>query len=285
MDQAQTLRNQMKRKNENTAKAIAVVSGKGGVGKSNFSLNFSMELSSQGYRVLLLDMDIGMGNVHILMGQQSNQSILHYLQGSGSILDIVQKGPGNLSFISGGSGLNQLVEWHDIEIKRFIEGFELLQKEYDYLLFDMGAGASVNGLEVIMAADEVLVITTPEPTSIMDAYSMMKFIYMKNPEKDFSILCNRVMNFKEANLAVERLKLATERFLHKKVHFLGSIPEDLNVRKAVTKQVPFVLEYPSSAASKQIKRIIKNYIAARPTGVQDNPNRFVQRLTKIFSNR
>ncbi|MGD7043701.1 MinD/ParA family protein [Jeotgalibacillus proteolyticus] len=284
MDQAQTLRTQMMARNEHTAKTIAVVSGKGGVGKTNFSLNFSMELSSLGYRVLLMDMDIGMGNVHILMGQQPDQSILHYLQGSGSILDIVQKGPGNLSFISGGSGLNQLVEWHDIEIQRFLDGFELLQKNYDYLLFDMGAGASVNGLEMIMAADEVFVITTPEPTSIMDAYSMMKFIYMKNAEKNFSILCNRVMDSKEGKLAIDRLKLAMERFLHKEVKFLGSMPEDPNVRKSVTRQVPFVTEYPATAASKQMKKIVSLYIADGQD-VEAAPNRFVQRLASIFSKR
>ncbi|MDG5470308.1 MinD/ParA family protein [Jeotgalibacillus sp. ET6] len=284
MDQAQTLRNQMMIRNEPTAKTIAVVSGKGGVGKSNFSLNFSMELSSLGNRVLLMDMDIGMGNVHILLGQQPDQSILHYLQGSGSILDIVQKGPGNLSFISGGSGLNQLVEWHDIEIQRFLDGFELLQKNYDYLLFDMGAGASVNGLEMIMAADDVIVVTTPEPTSIMDAYSMMKFIYMKNAEKNFSILCNRVMDSKEGKLAMDRLKLAMERFLHKEVKFLGSIPEDPNVRKSVTNQVPFVTEYPATAASKQMKKIVSLYMDEGQE-VQAAPNRFVQRLAKLFSKR
>ncbi|WP_235420911.1 MinD/ParA family protein [Jeotgalibacillus soli] len=285
MDQAETLRRQMLKSQGKLGKAIAVVSGKGGVGKSNFSINFATELSSKGYKVILLDMDIGMGNVHILVGHTADNTILDYLEGEQPIMDVVQKGPGGLFYISGGSGLNRMVEWKDIQVDRLLRGFEDLQKEYDYLIFDMGAGASANGLELITAVDEVIVITTSEPTSIMDAYSMMKFIYLRDQEKKFSILCNRVMNPEEGKQALSRLQIAMRRFLNKEVHILGSIPEDSTVRKAVSEQSPFVASYPDSKAAKTLKLLATHYIDQSEVEVHASSNHFIQKLTKLFSKR
>ncbi|TFE03481.1 MinD/ParA family protein [Jeotgalibacillus sp. R-1-5s-1] len=282
MDQAETLRRQMMKMSEKTGKAIAVVSGKGGVGKSNFSINFSSELANLGHKVLLMDMDIGMGNVHILLGQQSGKTILHFLEGDGSIEEVTYQVDQNFSYIAGGSGLNKMIEWKDIEITRLLDGFNELIHQYDYLIFDMGAGASANGLELIMAADEVFVITTGEPTSIMDAYSMMKFIHMKDESKDFSLLCNRVMDRAEGKLALERLETAAERFLGKKVRLLGSLPEDPSVRKAVNSQVPFTKMYPASPAAKTLRKLTTAYIENQQSDIHSVKPRFTERLSAFF---
>lgn len=282
MDQAETLRQKMLHMNKPLAKAIAVVSGKGGVGKSNFSINFASELAAKGKRVLLMDMDIGMGNVHILLGASSDQNILHYLEGDGSIEDVIVEIEGGFSYISGGSGLNKMVEWKDLEITRLMDGFNLLQQDYDYLIFDMGAGASENGLELIMAADEVIVITTGEPTSIMDAYSMMKFIHMKDHEKSFALLCNRVMNPEEGKVALSRLSSAMNKFLNKDVRILGSLPEDPYVRRSVISQTPFTKLYPDSPASKTLKNMVHAYVAHNNEEIHSVNPRFTERLSAFF---
>lgn len=284
MDQAETLRRQMQSQGV-LGKVIAVVSGKEGVGKSNFSINFATEISSKGYSVLLLDMDVGRDNVHSLIGQYSEKTISYYLEGDGSIHDVVQKRPGVFSYISGGSDLSRMVEWKDIEINRLIHGLEELQKEYDYLIFNMGAGATAKGLELIMAADEVIVITTAEPTSIMEAYSMMKFIHMKDEENKFSILCNRVVDETEGTAVLQRLRLVMERFLQKEIHLLGSLPEDLNVRKAVSNRTPFILNDPSTPAAKTLKKIVHHYLDQNTGEAYANSDRFVQRLSTLFSKR
>ncbi|KIL50490.1 hypothetical protein KP77_18650 [Jeotgalibacillus alimentarius] len=282
MDQAETLRQKMLHMNEPTGKAIAVVSGKGGVGKSNFSINFASEIAAKGNKVLLMDMDIGMGNIHILLGKSSASTIIHYLEGKGSIQDVVVQVEDNLSYISGGSGLSKMVEWKDLEIERLMKGFTELQKSYDYLIFDMGAGASENGLELIMAADEVIVITTGEPTSIMDAYSMMKFIHMKDPDKAFALLCNRVMNPEEGKTALKRLEAAMNKFLNKSVRLLGSIPEDPSVRRSVNNQTPFTKLYPESPASKTLKNMTAAYIAEQDREIHHSKSRFTDRLSAFF---
>ncbi|TFE02776.1 MinD/ParA family protein [Jeotgalibacillus salarius] len=282
MDQAESLRQKMQHINEPSGKAIAVVSGKGGVGKSNFSINFASEVAAKGNKVLLMDMDIGMGNVHILLGKSSARTILHYLEGDGEIEDVIVQVEENFSYISGGSGLNKMVEWKDLEIHRLMEGFSSLLKSYDYLIFDMGAGASENGLELIMSADEVIVITTGEPTSIMDAYSMMKFIHMKDPEKEFAVLCNRVMNPAEGKVALNRLEAAMDKFLGKEVRLLGSLPEDPFVRKSVNSQTPFTKLYPNSPASKTLKNLVHAYLQENNGEVHNVKNRFTDRLSAFF---
>ncbi|WP_404409193.1 MinD/ParA family protein [Jeotgalibacillus malaysiensis] len=282
MDQAETLRQKMLYMNKPLAKAIAVVSGKGGVGKSNFSINFASELATKGHKVLLMDMDIGMGNVHILLGASSDQNILHYLEGDGSIEDVIVEVEGGFSYISGGSGLNKMVEWKDLEITRLMDGFNVLQQNYDYLIFDMGAGASENGLELIMAADEVIVITTGEPTSIMDAYSMMKFIHMRDHDKSFALLCNRVMNPEEGKVALSRLSSAMNKFLNKDVRILGSLPEDPYVRRSVISQTPFTKLYPDSPASKTLKNMVQAYVAHNNEEVHSVKPRFTERLSAFF---
>ncbi|MEW9501286.1 MinD/ParA family protein [Jeotgalibacillus marinus] len=285
MDQAETLRRQMLQSQRGLGKVIAVVSGKEGVGKSNFSTSFATEISSKGHSVLLLNMDVGKDNFHSLIGQHSEKTIFYCLESDRSIHDVVQNRPGGFSYISGGSDLSRMIEWKDIEINRLIHGLEELQKEYDYLIFNMGVGDTAKGHELIMAADEVIVITTAEPTSIMEAYSMMKFIHMKDEENKFSILCNRVVDETEGEVVLQRLRLAMERFLQKEIHLLGSLPEDLNVRKAVSNRTPFILNDPSTPAAKTLKKIVHHYLDQHTGEAYANSDRFVQRLSTLFSRR
>lgn len=283
-DQAESLRVKMQQ-NIRLGKSIAVVSGKGGVGKSNFTTNFSNTLATFGEKVIIVDMDIGMGNIHILLGRGSRSNLKDYLQGDVSLEQVISEGPNGLHYISGGTGLAGLLEWSDLMFDRLLAAFENLQTTYDYILFDMGAGATNWSLDLLVAVEDIIVVSTTEPTSITDAYSMMKYIYYKDREKNFYLLCNRVLTSEEGTDTLNRLKQTMARFLSKDVNILGSLPEDKLVRQAVKKQVPFSVLYPNAQISRILKEMAIKFMEGNVSEViiKDSSNKFISKLKSIFS--
>lgn len=217
-DQAETLRLKMMRQQGDLGRAIAVVSGKGGVGKSNFTMNFALSLAQKGKKVVIVDMDIGMGNIHILIGKNASNSLKDYLEGNKLLDEVIFEGPHGLRYISGGSGMTNIFDWSETMFEQLIHAFEQLQKNYDYILFDMGAGATNWSLDLLTSIDEIIVISTAEPTAITDAYSMMKYIHMRDADKQFYVLCNRAFSKEEGIETNERLKLAMKRFFRQRSH-------------------------------------------------------------------
>jgi flagellar biosynthesis protein FlhG len=284
-DQAEKLRMQMLSSQGALGRSIAVVSGKGGVGKSNFTTNFATLLAQAGKKVVVLDMDIGMGNIHILIGKTVQSSLTDYLYGDASIEEVTYEGPNGLNYISGGSGMNSLVEWSDEMFNKLITAFEQFQKSYDYILFDMGAGATNWSLQLLTSIEEIIVISTAEPTSIMDAYSMMKYIHLKDAEKNYYLLCNRAFNREEGEETLMRLEGAMQRFLHKSVIKLGSLPEDPIVRKSVREQVPFSILYPEAPISKAMQAVVKRFInyTDNEVHVEMAGTGFIGKLRSMFS--
>src|SRR5699024_492063 len=177
-DQAEQLRHHVKG-HTNVAKTISIVSGKGGVGKSNTALNFCIELQKRGKKVLLFDLDIGMGNIDILLGKTPKYTIVDLFTDFMPIHDMIEIGPKGLSYIAGGCSLNDLVQMDPYKLDYFFQQYDLLVMEFDYIFFDMGAGATESSLAFILSSDECIVVTTPEPTAITDAYSMIKQIVLK----------------------------------------------------------------------------------------------------------
>lgn len=280
-DQAEALRMKMLKTQSGLAKSIAIVSGKGGVGKSNFSTNFAHSLRLKGKKVIVVDMDIGMGNIHILLGVAPQYSLKDYLTNQQQLENVINKDEDGLSFISGGSGLDTVLDWSEKMFERLIAAFEQLQKEYDFILFDMGAGATQRSIELIIAVDEVIVISTTEPTSITDAYSMMKFICLQDPDKKFSIVSNRVTKLDDGNDAVTRLQYAMRKFLDKETSILGFLPEDAAVHKAVVAQKPFILLFPNTSVSKRMAAIASEFVKEElAEGRQETG--FLQKLKGIF---
>lgn len=284
-DQAESLRMHMLRSQGKIGRSIAVVSGKGGVGKSNFSINFSTMLSSMGKKIVLVDMDIGMGNIHILLGKSVPTNLKDYLVGQQSLESVMYEGPNGMTYISGGSGLNGVLEWTEDMFSRLIQAFEHLQKEFDVILFDMGAGATNQTLDLIVAVDDVIVISTAEPTAITDAYSMMKYIHYKDSEKNFYVVCNRAFTPDEGRETVTRLSFAMSKFLDKEVTILGSLPEDPVVRKAVREQVPFSILYPEAEISKTLHIMAMRFaqFSNEEVHATERPNTFISRLKNMFS--
>jgi len=285
-DQAEKLRQKMQQSQSGElGRSIAIVSGKGGVGKSNFSTNFAINLSNLGKKVIVLDMDIGMGNVNILIGKTSQYNLKHYLFGEAPLEEVMYDGPQDIKYISGGSGMSSVIEWSEDMVNALLSAFEILQKSFDYILFDMGAGATNWSLDLINSIDEIIVITTEEPTAITDAYSMMKYIYVKDPDKSIYLLCNRAYSREEGQDTLNRLDNTMKQFLKKEVIILGSLPEDPVVRKAVREQVPFSIAYPESNISKTLKVMVQQFVNRNLVEVHGykKQNTFLSKLRSIFS--
>lgn len=278
-DQAEKLRQRMKRQmNGKQAKTIAVISGKGGVGKSNFALNFSISLSKHRKKVLLFDLDIGMGNIDLLLGKSSEKTIAHFFTEDCTFDDIIQKNS-DIHYISGGYGLNEVVKLDNGRIDNLLRELYHVLYEYDYLIFDIGAGINDELVQLLASIENVIVVVTPEPTSIMDAYSTMKIIHLQVPDIHFFLLGNRMKNEKENREVLERLKRVMNSFLQKESEIIGFLPEDPTISSAVKHQIPFVLFKPNSNAARQINIVANNFLIQNE-GIGQNPSEihFIEKL-------
>lgn len=270
-DQAQTLRNLvMMRERERAAlqsgeqprqgaRLITVTSGKGGVGKSNFTLNFALALQSMGKRVLVFDADIGMANIDVLMGMSAKYNLYHLLRREKRIDEIIERGPGSLSLIAGGSGLSDLFSLSQSDLNYFMQQIETVADGMDFVIFDTGAGLSQENFNFIQSADECIVVTTPEPTSITDAYALIKVVSSRERGTRFKLIVNRASDEKEAAQTADKIRVAAQKFLNVDVPLLGYISDDSHVVQAVKKQVPFSMAFPGCAAAREIQRIAGLY--------------------------
>ncbi|TXK81957.1 MinD/ParA family protein [Paenibacillus sp. N3.4] len=262
-DQAEGLRNLVQIQNEKGAKTtriITVTSGKGGVGKSNFTLNFALSLQSQGYKVLVFDADIGLANIDVLMGVSSKYNLYHLLKKEKTIWEIIQKGYNDLDFIAGGSGFNDLLRLTEEELDYFAEQVMQLNGYVDFIIFDTGAGLSKETLKFILAAEETFVVTTPEPTSITDAYAIIKMVNSMGHDVSFKLVINRVTDTKEGKHTADKIALVAKQFLNIDIPTLGFVDDDVAVSKAVKKQVPFTVAFPNSAAARSLQVVVERYV-------------------------
>ncbi|MGF9695580.1 MULTISPECIES: MinD/ParA family protein [Paenibacillus] len=267
-DQAASLRSMVSAPREEdgmersrSSKILTIASGKGGVGKSNFTLNFALALQTLGRKVLVFDADIGMANIDVLMGTTSPYNLYHLLYRQKSIQEIIQLGANGLPYIAGGSGMKELFSLSDRDLEFFAEQVEMIAQEMDYVIFDTGAGLSRENMKFIGAADECMIITTPEPTSITDAYALVKVMHGQENATPFRMIVNRVENEQESERVADKIAGVAKRFLQTDIPLLGYVSEDPNVVKAVKRQVPYSLAYPQSKASRDIQRLALRYLA------------------------
>ena len=238
-----------------SARVITVTSGKGGVGKTNITINLAIALSEMGLRVVILDADFGLANIDVLFGIIPQYTLVDVIRNKKSILEILSEGPKNVKFISGGSGVEELVKLEKSQLARFVENISLLDRIADIIMIDTGAGLSENVMSFVMAADEVLLVTTPEPTSITDAYALIKMVSNRDRTKRIKVIVNRAESISEANDITNKLMLVADKFLSIKLDPLGFILQDDAVIKAVKQQQPFSLCYPKSHAARYIKEL------------------------------
>jgi len=242
-----------------TVRTIAIASGKGGVGKTNVAANLAIEMEKSGKNVMILDADLGLSNIDVLFQLTPRFNIHHVLRGEMSLKDIVVEGPHGIKILPSSSGIQELTALDEFQRLKLLEGFDSYDVDIDYLIIDTAAGISENVAFFCIAAQEIVVVTTPEPTAITDAYALIKVLFTRYQEKEFRVLVNLARSAEEALEVFKSLSLVAERFLNISLDYIGHIPFDESVRKAVRAQRAFVDIYPHSIASKQIADIATKF--------------------------
>ncbi len=289
MDQAESLRKRMGQRFAEPpapvahpkAKTLAVMSGKGGVGKSNISLNTALALLEKGKSVLLIDLDVGMGNIDILIGRQSLCTVMDLLQQKIPFERALSAGPHGLQYISGGTGLDGMFELNGENWAFFLKELTRALTSFDYVIFDMGAGLSKDQLPFVLSADEILVVTTPEPTSIMDAYSAIKHLALTGRDLQLKVAVNRCTTQKDGISAFLRLSNTVNAFLQQKLAYAGPIPEDPLVPRAVVEQQPFLMKNPRSKPSRAVYLLAESLLDNGRTEIGENRS-FIDKLSSFL---
>lgn len=236
-------------------KVIAVTAGKGGVGKSNISANLAIALAQKGKNVILLDADLGLANIDIMLGLQANYNLSHVVQGLCHLTDIVLEGPYGLRVIPASSGTEYMTQLSPAEHAGIIDAFNELAEDIDYMIIDTAAGISETVLSFARSSQELIVIVCDEPTSITDAYALIKVMSKRYEWSHFHILANMVRNVREGRELFNKIYQVTEQFLDVRLDYLGAIPFDERVHEAIKKQQPVLMAYPESKATKALQHL------------------------------
>ena len=273
------------RSNENKAKVISVSSGKGGVGKTSFAINFSIALKRLGYEVVIIDADIGLSNIEIISGISLNHNISEIVYSNKDILDIIGTGPEGIKIISGGSGLKELKLLNSENLPKLIKEIEKLQCMVDYIIIDTGAGISNSVIDFIMASSEVIVICTPDPTSLMDSYILIKSLIFSEYSGSINIVSNQVYNRKEGKEIFDKIYSVTNNFLKVQLNYLGHIEKNKLFSNSIREQIPFVVSHPKNIISNNINIMAMKFLDNELSIIENTRTSFAERLLDIFSKR
>lgn len=286
-DQATLLRKKVKKvdtpKAETKTKIITIASGKGGVGKSNITLNIGLALQQVGKKVLLLDADLGMANLDILLGITPMYNLNHILQGKCSFVQALQRGPSGLDILAGTSAGEDLINISPEEIDRLMTASAQIESNYDIIIIDVGAGVNISIINFILACDEAIIVLTPEPTAIMDAYSLIKYLSNYRFKREIGILVNRVSSIQEGKEVAHRMQTVIKDFLEVDIEIKGFIPEDSYVREAVKKQSALLSLYPKSKAGQALKEIASKLIKEETASKTSGMDNFMKRVLTFFN--
>ncbi|MDD5529845.1 MAG: AAA family ATPase [bacterium] len=263
----------------NGPKIIGFTSGKGGVGKTNIAVNIAVCLANEGLNILLLDADLSLANVDLLFGISPDFNIKDVILGNKELKDIIVNGPCNLKIIPAASGIEELADLDSEKSNKFIKAFTELENEFDFIFIDTAAGISKNVRDFLLVSDEVVIITTPELTSLADAYATIKVVTMNKNSPSIKIIVNRVKSEKQATDTVERIGLLTSKFLKLEIENFGFVYEDPAVGEAVESQRPFITAKPYSRASVCIKKIANGIKALKSR--QEGAKSLFERITEV----
>ena len=280
-DQAMGLRRMI---NPEPVRVIAVTGGKGGVGKTNVSVNLGVALAELGRRVMLLDADLGLANVDVVLGLHANRNLSHVMNGECGLEEVMVLGPKGIRVVPGASGLQQMAELSPAEHAGLIHAFSEVSNDVDVLLIDTAAGISDLVVSFSRAAQEQIVVVCDEPASITDAYAIIKLLNREHGISRFRILANMVKSVQEGKDLFNKMCRVTDQYLDVMLSYMGSIPYDEQLRKAVKSQKPVVEAYPRSRVAQAFKNLAKradNWPV--PTGVSGDLQFFVERLIQFSS--
>lgn len=291
-DQAKRLRELMNKERKinneiivgKKAKTLAIASGKGGVGKTNYAINLGISLQNLGSSVVVIDGDIGLSNIEILTGISTKYTIVDLILKDKSIYDIIEEGPKGVKIVSGGFGHYDLSLINDKNLNKLLDEIEKLENFADFIIFDIGAGISNMVLNFILAADEAILITTPDPTSLMDVYALIKALTIYGYMGKLNIVTNIVENKMDAINVFEKLNKVANNFLNIELEFLGYLERTNLVSKAVRNQQPFVLLSPKANISKRMN-IMALKLLDIPTIEKKEKLSFTQKLKSLLFER
>lgn len=263
MDQAQNLRNIVKKVSKDTedkrARIITVTSGKGGVGKTSVSINLALQFRMQGKSVIIFDADFGLANIEVMFGAVPKYNMSDLIYRGKDLKDIIVKGPMDIGFVSGGSGITGLGDISKDQIMYLVYKIKELESMADIIIIDTGAGISSAVMDFLVVSNEVLLVMTPEPTSITDSYSLLKSLNKRDDfnreTTDIKVIANKVHDYEEGINLYNKINVVVSKFLNVNIQFLGFINADENMSKAVIQQKPICLAYSNSKASKDLEKI------------------------------
>lgn len=267
----------------NTPRTIVVTSGKGGVGKSNVAVNLAISLAKLKKRVLIFDADLGMANVDILLGITPRFNIQHVVNGEKSLNEILFVGPEGVLILPGCSGIREIANMDEARKNSLLVQLEQFENRVDIIIVDTGPSISSNVLNFVLAAHEAVVVTSPEPTAVVDAYAMIKIINQGNPGTHIGLLKNMITSNSQAQQTHNTIDIIAKKFLNLDLENLGHVAYDPKVAKAVQQQVPFVLSYPSCRASQDIKALAMHLVMNTPAN--DRSVSFFSHLAGIFRSK
>lgn len=291
MDQAQQLRNVIKMHNQNSqnvARVVTVTSGKGGVGKSNLAVNLAVQLRKEGKRVVIFDADFGLANVEIMFDAIPRHNLSDLIYRGMGIKEIITPGPMDIGFVSGGSGIIGLNNLNREQIMYLVNSINELNDIADFIIIDTGAGISDQVMDFVVASPEIILVSTPEPSSLTDAYSLLKELY-RNP--DFSeekatihVVSNRVNSLEEGVAVYDKLNSVVSQFLQGKLNYLGMIPQDAALEKAVRQQKTVSTLEPNSKSARAFEVLAGNLLNGTHNQLQTRWG-ISQMFSSFLSNR
>lgn len=247
-------------KKEKLAKLIAITSGKGGVGKTNFILNLAIAMSIRGKKVLLIDADMNLSNIDVLLGIYPQYTLSNLMDDTITIDQLLVDGPRDIKILPASSGDIAVMQNQKKYQQTLIQVYTELRKDFDYILIDTGAGISDFTIDFVLSADKIIVITTPEPTAITDAYAMIKILFFRAKNPHISLIVNMAGTEDEATNIFNKINLIVQHFLNKSIKNLGYIPNDKSIKEAVREQVPLIIKRPRSSAAASIHNIAMNIL-------------------------
>jgi len=263
---------------------MAITSGKGGVGKTSIAVNLAISLAQASHKVVIFDADLGLANAEILMGISPPLTLYDCLKGRAEIKDILIPGPAGVKLVSGGSGFVELANLSDKMLQHIMDSLQVIDNEADFIIVDTAAGISKNVLAFTAAVEELVLVITPEPTSMTDAYSLAKIVSRYNLHNKINIIINRVAGTMEAAETLRRFNNVCNHFLNLKLDYLGYIPEDRSVPKAIKAQEPLLLHSTSSPATKCMIKISENILNDQQEHIKQRlgMREFANKLVRLF---